>query len=256
MTDHVLTEKEVQISCKTCNADLLGSFCAQCGQKNLATRFTLRSVITDAIVQFLSLDRGLVHTVVSLIRKPGEVVQQYVSGKTILFSNPFRYFLLWITVAQLIALWSGAMEDFAEGFANGGGDEIDANRFISFWTTYYVLGLAGSFPFLVLGTYVFFLRSERNIAEHAIFHLFLSGQFALYVALALIVLGTLGDKVGFVATVIVLVAGITGVMRASSQFFNVGKFKAIVFTPLALGMAWIVYGGAILLTLKFIFSMF
>ena len=241
MTDHAVIEKEVLLSCKTCKADLLGPYCSQCGQKHHKDRFSLRTVTKDAISQFFSLDRGLISTVVALVKKPGEVVVQYVAGKTKLFTNPFRYFLLWVTVAQLISLWSGALDDFVEGFVSGGGTDTDANTIVAYLTKYYVLGLAGSFPFLVLGTLAFFFRSGRNLAEHIIFHLFLSAQYAIYLSISLVVLGVLGDVPGSITFILALVAGFVGVIRAARQFFNVGYLKAIVFTPLAIGIGLAAY---------------
>ena len=225
MTELVSTEKDIQTYCKTCNADLIGPYCSKCGQKDRSKRFTLRGVIKDALAQFFSFDRGVIHTLISLIQKPGEVVVQYVSGRTILFTNPFRYFLLWITVAQLIALWSGAVNDFIEGFVNGGGLETDAQKIVSFLTSYYVFGLAGSFPFLVLGTLLFFFRTGRNVAEHTIFHLYLSGQFAFYVSLSLVFLKVFGEIAGGITFVLAVVAGFTGVTRASIQFLQRWQVK-------------------------------
>ena len=253
MTDFTLVENDIQTSCKTCEADLHGEYCSQCGQKYYPARFTLKTVVNNIVSQLLTIDRGVINTVLALVQKPGETVVQYTSGKTIVFTNPFRYFLLWIAVAQLLAFWSGAAAEFIEGFVNGGGLEADANKIISHLTKYYVLWLAGAFPFLVLGTFVFFWPSRKNMAEHTIFHLFMSGQFALYVSLAFIIQVVFGDYAGAPAFLISFIAGMVGATLASIEFFQVSKFRAIVLTPLAIGLSVIIYVLTIGFSIKVMF---
>jgi hypothetical protein len=243
-----------QSFCVNCQGVLTGPFCAQCGQKTRLKRFTLRSVIADAIDQFFSLDRGLIHTTAILVKNPGKVIKNYVAGRTVPYSSPVRYFLLWITVGQFMALWSGGLADFARGFAAGAATEtgsLDAASVAGILTKYYVVGLAGLVPLLAIWTRLFLRRAKRNIAEHMIFHLYLSGQFALFTSLALVVEGVFGDPFTSIAISIAPLAGLLTVMRAGVSFFTIGKWKAALGTLIALFIALICYallvGGGLLL---------
>ena len=240
--------------CTSCHAELIGPYCAQCGQKHRKNRYSLKSILQDALSQLLSLDRGVFHTTILLFRKPAEVVSQYVSGKSRPFTNPIRFFLIWVTVAQLAALWSGGLADFAQGLADGGASDLysaDANEIVSFLTRYYVTGLALSFPFLALGTLVFFFSSGRNLAENLIFHLYLVGQSALYISFSFLVLGIFGDQAANVLLLLAMSLAFVGYIRASIAFYNKGVIRTSICITLAVGLALLVY----IITISFIIKL-
>jgi len=85
-------------SCINCGTSLQGSFCHQCGQKLIKERLTVKGVITTALSSIFKLDSGLWYTMLMMTKNPGQVIQDYINGKTKPYVNPFRYALTLIAV--------------------------------------------------------------------------------------------------------------------------------------------------------------
>ena len=46
----------------------------------------------------------------ALIKQPGKVVSEYLSGVTISYAHPFRFIFVWATISTLIAVYTGASQ--------------------------------------------------------------------------------------------------------------------------------------------------
>ena len=79
--------------CKNCNAELMGTFCSECGQKNI-DNFTFSKLVTDFFDNIFSLDSRFLITLKLLIIRPGFLTNEYWSGKRIAYLPPFRLYLL------------------------------------------------------------------------------------------------------------------------------------------------------------------
>ena len=79
--------------CKNCNVELVGSYCFNCGQKNIEN-FTFSKLAKDFFDNILSLDSRLFQTLKFLIIRPGFLTNEYWSGKRITYLPPFRLYLL------------------------------------------------------------------------------------------------------------------------------------------------------------------
>ena len=160
------------------------------------------------------------------------------------YAGPVRYFVLWITILQIFVLWSGNVLDLASGFvegrggpaATGGVDEVAV-----IIAKYYIIGLAGFVPILTLWTRVLFLRSGHNLAEHAVFHLYLGGQLAFYIIAAYVVEGLAGDPYASIAMGIALLAWFGATVWAATQFFRVGRWHAVLGILAALLLSYFSY---------------
>ena len=80
--------------CKNCNTTLVGDFCHNCGQKSVTRRITLKSLFRDLVHAFTSSDRGILHTLISLYTKPGEMIRLYLAGHRVRFFPPFTLMLI------------------------------------------------------------------------------------------------------------------------------------------------------------------
>jgi len=88
--------------CGNCSGVLSGEYCSACGQRR-AERLSLRRTIGDGWERLAELDFALVRTFAGLCRRPGQVVLDYVGGRRLAYSNPFRYAFV-ITTLCVIAL--------------------------------------------------------------------------------------------------------------------------------------------------------
>ena len=114
--------------CPNCGEPRAGRFCAECGQREMGGRLTLRGLWREFASRVFNLDRGLLHTVASLARSPGSVPRDYVEGRRRTYTNPLSFFLLAATLSLFShGLYGDALLDqamaadssFSEGFADG-----------------------------------------------------------------------------------------------------------------------------------------
>lgn len=94
-------------TCANCGAVLGGRYCSACGQPVLPDRLTGRESVRRLATGAFDLDRGILRTVTDLFRCPGAVARDYVRGRTIPYANPIKYFVLVVSLVQIVALWAG-----------------------------------------------------------------------------------------------------------------------------------------------------
>ncbi len=99
------------IICLNCGAPLKGdeNFCPYCGQKNDNRPLSISLYFSNFISNFFTLDGRIWRTIIYLIRYPGKVPSEYISGKRVSYNNPFK-FLLQISI--LYFLLSGLFDFF------------------------------------------------------------------------------------------------------------------------------------------------
>ncbi len=91
-------------TCPNCNAAFQGAFCSECGQRRLTTRLRFVDLAKTVVSQLVNVERGLFRTFLDMMRRPGEVARDYVSGKQRPYVNPLTYFFVG-AAAQLISFF-------------------------------------------------------------------------------------------------------------------------------------------------------
>ena len=163
--------------CVTCGAAGVRAYCADCGQPAHHGRLTLRGVFTRLVTDAFDLDRGIVFTALALFRRPGGAIRDYVSGRTVRYTNPVKYFLLMGALAAVAYLTLGferAMEAFL-GTAQGAADD----PFTGFVNRHFTLVMAATLPFMTAASRLLFRRAGYNVAEHAVFNVYVFAQQCL-----------------------------------------------------------------------------
>ncbi|WP_412062821.1 DUF3667 domain-containing protein [Rubrivirga sp. IMCC45206] len=95
--------------CLQCGTALAGPFCHGCGQhESVADRLTFRSLWHDFRVRRLNLHRGLLRTVLDVMRNPGAVALAFVEGRRQTYTHPIT--LLFVAYA-LYAVIYGVFEN-------------------------------------------------------------------------------------------------------------------------------------------------
>ena len=88
--------------CANCGEPRAGRYCAECGQREMGGRLTLRRLWGEFASRVFNLNRGLLHTVASLARSPGSVPRDYVEGRRRTYTNPLSFLLLAATLSVLV----------------------------------------------------------------------------------------------------------------------------------------------------------
>ncbi|OSY88774.1 hypothetical protein WH52_03645 [Tenacibaculum holothuriorum] len=98
-------------NCLNCGYPFNGQekFCPDCGQKNKKAKITFKSFLAEVFNGFISWDAKFWKTIVPLLISPGKVSKDYIEGKRVRYTNPFRFYL---TVSILFFLVLGFINTY------------------------------------------------------------------------------------------------------------------------------------------------
>lgn len=83
------------IICKNCSTTFKGKFCPNCGEKVLTNNdFKLKTFLLQGLDIFTHLDSKFSKTLISLVKKPGELTLNNWEGKRIAFAKPIQLFFV------------------------------------------------------------------------------------------------------------------------------------------------------------------
>ncbi|HZG42566.1 MAG TPA: DUF3667 domain-containing protein [Longimicrobium sp.] len=168
-------------------------------------------VLRNVVSTVFGLDRGLLHTFLSLSRNPGRVAGDYVAGATVSYTNPASYLLLCASITALLFTSFGGIEDFVRGFneASSRAPVPTAAEALRRIAAHASIIVALVVPVTALFSRIVFYRSARNYAEHLVFNAFVLAQAALMVTVLDVLSrpvvrpdSTAGEAVGLVIAVI------------------------------------------------------
>ncbi|GEM_PF-1302536 len=99
-------------ACPNCEHTLKpeDKFCAVCGQSTRPHRLSFWQVWNDILVNFFAFDSKVAHTLWPLITRPGQVTEEYNSGKMARFVPPMRMYL---TISLVYFFFQSGSDDIA-----------------------------------------------------------------------------------------------------------------------------------------------
>jgi 16S rRNA U516 pseudouridylate synthase RsuA-like enzyme len=80
-------------TCLNCGATLAGRFCADCGQRDVPPRPTVRELAGDAYGELVGWDGRLARTLALLLRSPGTLIREILDGRRSAYISPVRLYL-------------------------------------------------------------------------------------------------------------------------------------------------------------------
>ncbi len=91
-------------NCLNCGCPFTNNekFCPECGQKNRGKKITLATFLRELFAGFFSLDTKFWRTLIPLLISPGKVSKDYIEGKRVRYTNPFRFYLATTIIFFLI----------------------------------------------------------------------------------------------------------------------------------------------------------
>ncbi len=94
-TTDIMSKPIKHINCLNCGRPLQGeeNFCPYCGQKNDVRPLSIGLYFSNFLSNFFNFDGRIWHTLFRLLKKPGQVSVDYISGKRVRYINPFRFLL-------------------------------------------------------------------------------------------------------------------------------------------------------------------
>jgi len=187
--------------CLNCNEVLQGYFCHACGQKDIGERLNSRLMVHNLFESLTDLNSKPWHTLIGLVKNPGQVALAYINGARSSYINPIRFIIT--TFAIFIGFLAangwldvGATEtiDIAE-IATKDPDEVvlmavikkyidEINNIVTYQRDLLTFIVVPIFALVV--RWVFF-KSGRNFAETLTLVCYVLGQVQLYAFLVALV---------------------------------------------------------------------
>ncbi|WP_442265229.1 DUF3667 domain-containing protein [Tenacibaculum sp. ZS6-P6] len=108
--------KSNETNCLNCGYEFEGHelFCPVCGQKNKDKRITFGSFVKEVFAGFFSWDAKFWRTLRPLLFKPGRVSKDYIEGKRVKYSNPFRFYLTTSVLFFLLVGLNNTIKEYRE----------------------------------------------------------------------------------------------------------------------------------------------
>jgi len=88
--------------CLNCGTEFRGDFCPRCKQKATTKRLTLKDTIRNFTDRFIHVDRGLLHTVIDLLIRPGYMVRDYLRGRRAEYIDPLLLIIIIIAISYFV----------------------------------------------------------------------------------------------------------------------------------------------------------
>jgi hypothetical protein len=80
-------------TCLNCGTALTGSFCSECGQRDIPAYPTVRELAMDAVSEFSGWDGRVASTLQALVRHPGLLTHEFLEGRRARYISPLRVYL-------------------------------------------------------------------------------------------------------------------------------------------------------------------
>ncbi|NKI30344.1 DUF3667 domain-containing protein [Croceivirga thetidis] len=80
-------------ACRNCGQplDITDKYCPNCGQVNSTKKLALRDFVDEFLSSLINYDSKLLKTLYTMMLKPGTITRDYINGKRISYTNPFRF---------------------------------------------------------------------------------------------------------------------------------------------------------------------
>ncbi|MEX0274391.1 MAG: DUF3667 domain-containing protein [Flavobacteriaceae bacterium] len=102
--------------------DMGDRYCPFCSQANSTKKLTLRDFLDEFLSSLISYDSRLAKTLGALLWRPGKITRDYINGRRICYTNPFRFLL---SLGIIYFLLIGYSSNFEKINRAGAGERED-----------------------------------------------------------------------------------------------------------------------------------
>jgi hypothetical protein len=115
--------RRLEEKCLNCGATLAGPFCGSCGQRAIPPYPTVQELASDAFNELSGWDGRFATTIRTLIRRPGELTREFLTGRRARYISPIRLYLV-ASITYFLAAAASPNVQSAPGVAEVGGFRI------------------------------------------------------------------------------------------------------------------------------------
>ncbi len=89
--------------CKHCGTLFQGNYCPRCGQSRLVSNVSKRGFVMTFMEAYPQLASAYCRTILELLCRPGYMVRDFFRGHRIIYSGPFKTFIITISIFALFS---------------------------------------------------------------------------------------------------------------------------------------------------------
>lgn len=109
--------------------DISDKYCPNCSQANSTKKLTLKDFFDEFFSNLFSYDSKLLQTLSALLIRPGAITKDFIKGKRVSYTNPFRFLLSLAFVYFLMLSFSGDYEELNSYGYKKNGDTLKQASF-------------------------------------------------------------------------------------------------------------------------------
>jgi hypothetical protein len=170
-----------KIVCKNCDSLAEGNFCSSCGQKTNIHRIDWHYILHEIPHSVWHLDKGIIHTFLQLLTRPGYAIIDFFEGKRKRHYSPLGFLIINLAIYAIFfykfmtpEVWS----HFNERFSNN-----SSSNFSLGWTNFYTKNMKiiqiSLLPLHAFCFWLFFPKNRFNYPEHLTAITFLTGMSSI-----------------------------------------------------------------------------
>ena len=171
---------ESDTQCKNCDSRLAGSYCSDCGQKDLDLDRPFGELVADVARETFDLDGRAWRTLKTLFRRPGLLTSEFLAGKRRSYTPPLRLYLFISVSFFVLMAWVAGQGILLEPGQTTGADADVQARFLA--------EVLPRLMFLLLPAFALLLKlllHKRLYLDHLVFSVHLHS--AAYIVLVFMV---------------------------------------------------------------------
>lgn len=152
-------------TCKNCNENLTGNFCAHCGQKASVRRYSFKYFVENNIIHGIwNINSGFFFTIKQLFTRPGHSIREFINGKRIGYFNVITLLLIVVGFSHFIAEYTQVrLSDLVPENSTDIVNELEV-----FSKKYPKITLLLTIPFYTIFSFLWFKKSKLNLSEHLV----------------------------------------------------------------------------------------
>jgi hypothetical protein len=164
--------------CRNCQTELAGTYCRNCGQKDVDLERPLGRLASEVLKETLDIDGRAYRTLRTLLLQPGVLTREYLAGKRRSYTPPLRLYLVISVAFFVLAAWLADQGVLLEQGQTREADAATQARFMSEILPRLMFVLLPAFALIIK-----IFEPRRLYFDHLIFSVHLHS--AAYVVLAL-----------------------------------------------------------------------
>jgi len=102
--------------CRNCGhiLDVSDKYCANCSQANSTKKLALKDFLDEFLSSVINYDSKLLKTLYTMLVRPGTITKDYINGKRVAYTNPFRFLLSLAFLYFLMVTYDSSLSNLDE----------------------------------------------------------------------------------------------------------------------------------------------